>query len=133
MKPLNLKSVIVKALFTFSIVLFTSQLHAMPLEIKNPEPTAPIQHLGNADGKMYFRIKYPNADGNKFSIIVKDKKGNVYFDRVYNRKNFDLKLVLPRYTDDVFFQIKDLSKGNTETYEVNTKVKVIEEVIISKI
>lgn len=133
MMKMNLKSLLINALAAFSLAFVANTANAQTGQVNYKESAVSIRHLGNDDGNMYFRIQHPNVNGNKVSIVVKDNKGNIYFDRVYSRKSINLKLVLPKFSEDVYFQVKDLHTGKIESFSVNTKVKVIEEVVISKL
>ena len=80
-----------------------------------------------------FQIKLDNSSGDRFSVVLKNKEGQLLFYSTYNDKNFDKKYKIDKPQSAVVFQIKNLSKNTTEAFEINTATKVIEEVSVTRV
>jgi len=93
-----------------------------------------VNHISTADDKLVFNVRIPNTEGKKFTVIVKDIDGNTLFHNSYTEKNFNKKFQLPKVDDEKYkFIIKDDSGSLPQTFEVNSNVRFVEEVIVKKI
>ena len=102
-------------------------------EVKPAFQNTEVRHLGNVGGSMMFQIKLDNSSGDRFSVVLKNKEGQLLFYSTYNDKNFDKKYKIDKPQSAVVFQIKNLSKNTTEAFEINTATKVIEEVSVTRV
>jgi len=93
-----------------------------------------VNHVSTTADKLVFNVRIPNTDGKKFTVIVKDTDGNTLFHNTYTEKNFNKKFQLPKGDDQKYkFIIKDDSGSLPQAFEVNSKVRFVEEVIVKKI
>lgn len=92
-----------------------------------------IRHLGNVGNYMYFKVELSNPGGEKFSVVLKDQDGAVLFHETYNDKAFSktfqiLKEDASRFT----FVVKNGRAANTQSFEINTNTRIVEEVVVRK-
>jgi hypothetical protein len=81
-----------------------------------------------------YNVKVDNAAGEKFRVLVKDADGTILFQNVYSDKNFVKTFSIPRSENDNFlFVIKGLSGNTTQTFEVNSRSRYVEDVVIRKV
>ena len=79
-------------------------------------------------------MKVNNGEGERFTIVVKDDKGSTMYRESYNDRNFRKRFVLPKTdTNKLTFQIRSESGSKSETFEINTKTRVVEEVVVTKV
>ncbi|MBC7901960.1 MAG: hypothetical protein H7Y27_00995 [Gemmatimonadaceae bacterium] len=83
--------------------------------------------------QLVFKVNYQNVEGDKFEVVVKDADGSVLHQSSYTNKVFSKFFLIPK-TESVkpVFVIRNLRTNKTEVFEVNTNVKVIEEVLVTK-
>lgn len=120
----------------FFMVLFVTaaSFSASAQDQVTTETPAIVRHVGNNAETMVFEVQFDNTTGDKYSIAVKDDNGSVLFQDVYSDKKFDRKFRLPKTNDRrLSFVIKNLKENNTQTFEINTNTRVIEEVVVTKV
>lgn len=93
-----------------------------------------ISHLRSDSQSLLFEVKVENATGEKFMVIVKDDSNNTLYRGYFNDRDFNKKFKIPKgETQKVTFIIKS-DKGNaTESFEINSNTRVIEEVVVTRI
>ena len=118
--------------FTVTAILLSA---SASLQAQSTEPVNPaaIRHLGNTNETMNFQVKYDNESGNKFAVTVRDQENNILFQEYYTEKKFDKKFTLPRVDNKVIFQIKNVKDNSIQTFEVNTNIRMVEEVIVKRV
>ncbi len=119
--------------FTVTAILLSA---SASLQAQSTEPVSPvaITHLGNTTETMNFQVKYDNEAGNKFAVIVRDQDNNILFQEYYTNKKFDKKFSIPKVDNNkVTFQIKNVKDNSIQAFEVNTNVKLVEEVIVKRV
>lgn len=95
---------------------------------------AEINPLGTSDGMLLFEVKVNNASGERFRVIVKDVDGSVLFQNYYQDKNFAKKFMIPRPDGDrLIFLVKSPSGNTSQSFEINSSTRVIEDVVVTKI
>lgn len=121
--------------FTATVFLMLSGFSAIAQNEKITEEvkSTNIYHIGNDKENLFFRVIHKNEEGNKFSVVVRDENGSALFQNVYTDKDFDKKFMLPRTSAKVTFIIRDLLEDKSQHFTINTNVRVVEEIIISKI
>ena len=102
----------------------------------NGAPDEPvIRHLGKTFDSDYFQVKFNNEAGDKFSVTIKEKHGNVLYQETFTDVNFDKKFCLLKNEEQgtLVFVIKNLNDKKSESFEVNTTTRIVEEVSITKV
>jgi hypothetical protein len=98
------------------------------------EPKARINYLETDKNNMLFEVRVDNASGEKFYIIVKDEQGTSLFSGSFKDKLFGKKFLLPKPENDkLTFVIKSSTGKVVETFEINSEVRFVEDVIVKKI
>jgi hypothetical protein len=95
---------------------------------------AAVRHQGSIGNKEYFSIAIPNEKGEKFSILVKDEKGAIVFNDVFQVKNFKRSFQFEKLVNKskLTFIIRTLRDNSEQVFEVNSKVFTVEQVEITK-
>lgn len=97
-------------------------------------PDAQIDHLGISNGMLIFQVKVNNVDGKKFRVIVKDDDGTILFQDSYNDRNFAKKFVIPRPDSDrLVFIVKSSEGDKSESFEINSSTRIVEDVVVKRI
>ncbi|WP_153795996.1 hypothetical protein [Foetidibacter luteolus] len=116
-------------------VLTTSTVKANNIEILSEKNAANIQFVGSADNALFFNLKVENPNSDKFTVIVKAEDGTVLYSGDFNDKEFNKKFKLLKAEDNIRynFTIKSSNKSLEQSYEVNTTVKAVDDVVITKL
>jgi hypothetical protein len=96
---------------------------------------ATVQYLGMQDDMIVFNVSYPNPDGNKFVITVKDQYGTALFTGAYNGKAFYKQFWLPKTDRDkiVFVFHNGKEADVAKTFEVNVNSRYVQDVAVRKL
>lgn len=80
---------------------------------------AEIKYAGSSKEQVSFNIKFNNPSGKKFTLLVFDAKGDLFFKEHYNAKNFDKRLVLSQDdADKLTFRIQQGEETFSEKINV---------------
>jgi hypothetical protein len=93
-----------------------------------------VTYVSGGNETLLFDVKVDNAEGERFTIFVKDENGTTIYRGVYNDRDFKKRFVLPK-TDSgkVTFSIKSESGIKSESFEINTNTRIVEEVTVKKV
>jgi hypothetical protein len=95
---------------------------------------AAVTYVAAGSDALYFDVKVNNEEGGKFTVVVKDDKGTTMYRGSYYDRNFKKRFVLPKTdTNKLTFKISSESGSNAETFEINTKTRLVEEVVVTKV
>lgn len=97
--------------------------------------TAQVKYIGSFDEKSFFQVQVQNEGGEKFSLTIKDENGTPIYNDVFNDKKFDKKFQFAKLNENakLTFIIRTIKDQQTQTFEVNASVRVIEDVVITKL
>jgi hypothetical protein len=89
----------------------------------NSANTAEVKYVTQKDGDGIFNVRYNNATGSRFSLVVLDGDGDQLYSYVYSDKNFEknFKLADPASFRKVVFIIRNLNDGSTQRFEVEAR------------
>ena len=93
-----------------------------------------VTYVATSNESLFFDVKVNNESGEKFTIVVKDEKGTSLYRGSYNDRNFKKRFVLPK-TDatKLTFLIRSESGSQSETFEINTNTRIIDEVSVTRV
>jgi hypothetical protein len=125
------------AAFVIVITMATAakaQLTPVSSTISEVPIKAAVTYVATGNESLFFDVKVNNAEGEKFTIVVKDDNSTTLFRGTYYDKNFKKRFVLPKTdSNKLTFQIRSESDSKSEIFEVNTKTRVVEEVVVTKV
>lgn len=113
--------------------------HAAPAlqAVVNPGPgfgNAVISHLASDNESLLFAVKLENTTGERFSVIVKDANNHTLYRGWFSDKEFNKKFRLPKGdTDKLTMIIRSESGRASETFEINSSRRVVEDVVVKKV
>jgi hypothetical protein len=90
-----------------------------PVNGGNNANTAEVKYITQEGGGI-FNVRYNNAAGSRFSLVVLDADGDQLYSYVYSEKNFDknFKLADPDSFRKLVFIIRNLNDNTTQRFEV---------------
>ena len=93
-----------------------------------------VTYVATGNESLYFDVKVENAEGERFVIIVKDDSGTTLYRGSSSDKDFKKRFILPKTdTSKLTFHIKSESGVKSESFEINTNTRVVEEVTVKKV
>jgi len=103
----------------------------------NPDPgvkNAVINHIATTNDNLLFEVRVANETGEKFTLLIKDNTGTTLYRGVYNDKDFAKRFQFPKSeSDKIVFIVKSASGNKTESFEINSSTRLVEEVIVKKV
>ena len=95
---------------------------------------AAVTYVSTSSESLFFDVRVNNEEGERFTIIVKDDNGATLYRGNYYDRSFKKRFVLPKTdSNNLTFLIKRESESKSETFEVNTKTRLVEEVIVKRV
>jgi hypothetical protein len=95
---------------------------------------AAVTYVATGDDSLLFDVKVNNEAGEKFTILVKDDKSSIIYRGNYYDKNFRKRFILPKTdSNKLTFLIRSESGSQSETFEINTNTRLIEEVSVRRV
>ena len=90
-----------------------------PVNGGNSANTAEVKYVPQEEGGI-FNVRYNNAAGSRFSLVVLDAEGDQLYSYIYSEKNFEknFKLADPESFRKVVFIIRNLNDNTTQRFEV---------------
>jgi hypothetical protein len=93
-----------------------------------------ITHVSTSDQSLVFQINVENSSAEKFLISIKDQNGTTIYRGYFNDKDFSKKFILPKEdTGKLTFSIRGSEGTETESFQINSNTRVIEEVLVTKL
>ena len=124
------------AVFLFAVVAANAQSAVDAGTAQDPKgPSALVKYLGTQDDMILFNVSYPNPDGNRFSLTVKDQDGTQLYQSVFTEKGFFKQFRLPK-TDrsKITFTIRNGREADiVKSFEINVNSRFVEDIAVKKI
>jgi uncharacterized membrane protein YkoI len=106
------------------------------VEILKSSNQATVQFAGTTeDNAMLFDVKVDNPNGDKFTVTVSSKDGDILFVKDFNDKSFAKKFKLLKSNDisSYNFKITSSNKSLEQNFAVDATTKVIDSVVVTKL
>ena len=124
---------------TFSTVLFvvflsTSQsVYALPDSSINKEPE--VTYKGLSDKKLMFNVNYRNEAADPIQLTIKNETGEIVYSKQFESKPLNRTMLFSEFpeTSKLTFVITAGKKEISQTFQINTEVKTVEEFIVKSI
>jgi hypothetical protein len=96
---------------------------------------AMVKYLGTQEDMIVFNVSYPNPEGSKFQLIVKDQDGSQIYQNSFNDKSFFKQFMLPKADKDriVFVFRNGRDADIVKTFEVSVNSRYVREVAVKKL
>ena len=119
------RSVIASLLFVCVLGLSS---FSQPQEKDPIVKTATVKHIGYSKDNYVFQVLMDNEAGEKFSVTIKDATGAFLFFDVFYDKKFDKRFLFNKEEGHtkLNFIIRSLKDNQTQTFEINTSTRVVE-------
>ena len=134
----NLSSVIRKAALGigFASLVAFSFIPARA-NAQDPSPSGVvIRYIGSINNQPVFQIEFENQNAEAYNVSIKDEVGNTLYNEKFKDKKFSKKFQFERSTTDdmkLTFTLSGQKQRLTQVFEVNTSVRTVEDVVVTKL
>lgn len=121
-----------------SLILFAGTFASASAQVNvhevDPSKGATVKYLGVQDDLLVFHVQYENPNAAKFNVTIKDFDGTTLYNDNFSDRKFDKKFKLPKSEGNkINFIIAERKGTNQQAFEVNTNVRVVEDVVVTRI
>lgn len=96
---------------------------------------ATVKYLGAQDDMIVFNVSYPNPEGNKFQLTIKDQDGASIYQNTFSERAFYKQFRLPKTDKDrIVFLFHNVHDADVvKAFEINVNSRFVREVAIKKL
>jgi hypothetical protein len=94
--------------------------------------TATVSCLKLEEGQVYFNVKFENADGGRFDILVNDVTGDNLYHAAFSGKNFNRVFRAPVENGKLVIIIRDGKDKISHKFELSTESKMVQQILVKR-
>jgi len=130
---LNVSTLGKKMVITLLMVVFTMTLaSANTGDSTITNENASVSCLKITEGQVYFNVKFENADGGRFHLLVNDGSGDNLYHGTFTGKNFDKVFRAPVDNGKLTIIIRDLKEKTNHIFELTNESKLVQEIYVKR-
>lgn len=96
------------------------------------EENASVKCLKMEEGQVYFSVKFENADGGRFDVLVNDVNGDNLYRATFTGKNFNKVFRAPVENGKLVIIIRDSKDKTNHKFELSTESKMVEQILVKR-
>ena len=96
------------------------------------DENASVSCLKMEEGQVYFNVKFENADGGRFDIIVNDASGDNLYRATFTGKNFNKVFRAPVDNGKLVVIIRDIKERTSHAFELTTESKMVQQIYVKR-
>ena len=93
---------------------------------------ATVSCLKLEEGQVYFNVKFENADGGRFDILVNDVNGDNLYHAAFTGKNFNRVFRAPVENGKLVIIIRDGKDKISHKFELSTESKMVQQILVKR-
>lgn len=93
---------------------------------------AAVSCLKLEEGQVYFNVKFENADGGRFDILVNDVTGDNLYHAAFSGKNFNRVFRAPVENGKLVIIIRDAKDKISHKFELSTESKMVQQILVKR-
>jgi hypothetical protein len=113
------------------MVTFTSASAKVDTTFEGGE-NATVSCLKLEEGQVYFNVKFENADGGRFDILVNDVTGDNLYHAAFSGKNFNRVFRAPVENGKLVIIIRDGKDKISHKFELSTESKMVQQILVKR-
>ena len=122
--------------FGFAALLFFNASLAFAGGGKGEDPLFNIRYVGAVNDRAQFQVDMVNDNEESYLLTIQDETGTYLYKEKINVKAFTKKFEWQN--DDInanklIFSVTGLKSKKTQVFEVNTEVRTVRDVVVSKL
>ncbi len=124
--------------FVLAATLITAMLPSMAQApvLNAITGTIAVQYLGSVDNQPVFQIEFENTSGVPVQVYIKDDEGNTIYFEKFRDKKFSKKFRFDQPLEQsmkLTFTLATEKEKQTQVFEVNTSIRMIQDVVVTKL
>ena len=96
------------------------------------DENATVSCLKMEEGQVYFNVKFENADGGRFDILVNDVTGDNLYRATFTGKNFNKVFRAPVENGKLVIIIRDSKEKTSHRFELSTESKLVQQILVKR-
>ena len=96
------------------------------------DENASVSCLKMEEGQVYFNVKFENADGGRFDILVNDANGDNLYRATFTGKNFNKVFRAPVENGKLVIVIRDSKANTSHKFELSTESKMVQQILVKR-
>jgi hypothetical protein len=97
------------------------------------DENATVSCLKMEEGQVYFNVKFENADGGRFDILVNDVTGDNLYRATFTGKNFNKVFRAPVENGKLVIIIRDSKEKTSHRFELSTESKMVQQILVKRV
>lgn len=93
---------------------------------------ASVSCLKLEEGQVYFNVKFENADGGRFDILVNDVTGDNLYHASFSGKSFNRVFRAPVENGKLVIVIRDGKDKISHKFELSTESKMVQQILVKR-
>jgi hypothetical protein len=120
---------------SFLLILSTANAQSTGSGTGSADSAATVKYLGTQDDMLVFNVSYPNPEGSRFVLTVKDQDGTQLYQSIFSEKSFYKQFRLPKADKDrIVFVFHDYRDADIiKAFDVSVNSRFIREVAVKKL
>lgn len=122
--------------FGFATLLFINATVAFANGGKQEEPFVNIKYIGAVDDRAQFQLDMVTDNEEAYLLSIQDENGTFLYKEKISAKTFSKKFEWVNTDINVsklMFNVTGLKSKKTQTFEVNTEVRTVRDIVINKL
>jgi hypothetical protein len=114
------------------IITLSANAKVSDSTIYEDEENASVSCLKMEEGQVYFNVKFENADGGRFDILVNDVNGDNLYRATFTGKNFTKVFRAPVENGKLVIIIRDSKLKTDHKFELSTESKMVQQILVKR-
>jgi hypothetical protein len=128
-----MKTITLKAFTTLFLAVFTMAIaSAHTGDSTITTAGASVSCLKITEGQVFFNVKFENADGSRFHLLVNDGSGDNLYHATFTDKNFDKVFRAPVDNGKLTIIIRDLKEKTNHIFELTNEAKLVQQIYVKR-
>jgi|GEM_PF-2669738 len=131
----NIANIKVYATAVLTAAIITcSFTQASASEKLNKENKAKISYVNTQDDLITFNVNFNNPTGEACMLVLSDEQGQVFYQKKFDDKVFNKNVLVRSVSDNakVIITVKSPSTTTTQSFDINTYTRFVQEIIVTK-
>ncbi|HXB94258.1 MAG TPA: hypothetical protein VNU70_03830 [Puia sp.] len=96
---------------------------------------AEVRYIAGTAGEVLFNVRYNNAAGSRFSVIILDENGGQLYQEFFLDRYFDktFRLADPEITSRLTFVIRNYGDNSVQRFEVSAVNHLVEDIEVKEV
>lgn len=121
--------------FGAAVILFLNVAQASANPVKGDDPYVNIKYIGLVENRAQFQFDLVNDNEEAYLLQIQEQDGTILYKEKIDKKAFTKKfewLNGEMETNKLIFTVTGLKSKKSQSFEANTQVRTVKDVVISK-